>query len=329
LIFRLSVGSWLILTEGSSYLLSAALHNKDQSIFWLFAIKVIFTHLIITKNFFFSWKLVKTDNRDKIVNILFSLLLLITLNFHFNEISKFIKSSLVQVLIMKILSNFNIIFYWSILLPTSLIIFEILSYTLKIKQIIKRKLFHLLALLIYIPGIKYMDTDLLLLISLIITYLFILIEIIRNKIKTNILINKLNFYLIKNIDDRDHEKFILTHLFLLFGCYSSLLFSEIEKDQKYLGYVGLVILGVGDSMASVIGSKFGQRKIFPPTNKTLEGTISAVLSTIFILMSLSSEFISIKTLISITLIFLYEGFTLEIDNLVLPLISYKIFKVLN
>lgn len=331
--FRLSIGSLLILTECTSYLLSAALHNKNQGVFWLLAIKIIFTHLIIIKLLFLSCKILKVDTKKKLgKNILFPLLLIITLNFHFNEISKIFNSSLFHYILFKFFSNFKIIFYWLILIPFCLIIFEILSITIKLRQIIKRKLYHLLALLIYIPAINYMDKDLLLLISFIITYIFILIEIIRNKIKTNAIINKLNFYLLKNIDERDQEKFILTHIFLLFGCYSSILFSQIENSyNKHLEYVGLVILGVGDSIASIIGSKFGQRKIFPPTNKTLEGTLCAILSTVFFLILLSKEFLNnfFSTLISITIIFFYEGYTLEIDNLVLPLLSYKIFKILN
>ena len=105
--FRLSIGSLLILTECTSYLLSAALHNKNQGVFWLLAIKIIFTHLIIIKLLFLSCKILKVDTKKKLgKNILFPLLLIITLNFHFNEISKFFNSSLFHDILFKFFSNF-------------------------------------------------------------------------------------------------------------------------------------------------------------------------------------------------------------------------------
>ena len=78
-------------------------------------------------------------------------------------------------------------------------------------------------------------------------------------------------------------------------------------------------------MCSIIGVIFGKTKIYPFTNRTLEATMGEYLSTLIFFYLLSMNIPSAKDMFSFGLIFLYEGMTLQIDNLVLPLLGNNIF----
>ncbi len=317
-------GSLLILTNLLSNVISISQENLDNNDALLYIIvNVAFQHIVLIKTVFYILNF--TRKNYKFLRGFFIITFIITFNYNLNYIHYLYKQNTIYILFQLLLNNRFIIIYWFILLIVSLYIFEIISRKFQLKKIIKRKLFHLLGLLIYIPGIKYMNTNLLLAISIGIVYIFILIEIFRNKFRGSLLFMKLNTYLENNIDDRDDKQFILTHIFLLFGCFSSVLFSKIENRETYLYYLGITILGVGDSFASIVGSKYGRNKIFPPTNRTLEGTTAGVTSTFISLILFSYQYVDLKSFIKICIIFLYEGFTLEIDNLVLPIFAYKLF----
>lgn len=106
-----------------------------------------------------------------------------------------------------------------------------------------------------------MDTEILLFISIIILFLFIIIEILRNhpELRSIEYIVYLNKFLIENIDERDNTKFILTHTFLLYGCFSSVIYSEMYNKERFEctlththKYIGLIVLGIGDAFVYII-----------------------------------------------------------------------------
>jgi dolichol kinase len=268
-------------------------------------------------------------------NYLYFLLLLINLNFHLNQISNFYKAGHLHGLIFLINKNLFIILYWLIILISSIILFEIVTSHFTVRKIIKRKFFHFLAILIYLPGYIYMEEDLLLAISIIMIYVMILLELIRNKLNSYKFFNFINEYLKSNIDERDNQKFIVTHIFLLYGCFSSLLYWKIQSEEGLklfrweFNIQSLAVMGVGDAMASIIGSKYGRTIIFPPTSRSLDGFLSACISTFIFLTLCSTYYFNVKSFLSLIVIFVYEGFTLQIDNLVLPIVTSKIFQLFD
>jgi len=128
-----------------------------------------------------------------------------------------------------------------------------------------------------LPAIKLMDKDLLLIIVCLVLYLFLFIEIIRNKIKNNYFLDIVSDYLTNNIDERDNKNFILTHCFLFTGVISSFILNElinikyfdmkndISKENYFISeinnnnekivhikyLIGLVSLGIGDSFVII------------------------------------------------------------------------------
>ena len=77
-------------------------------------------------------------------------------------------------------------------------------------------------------------------------------------------------------------------------------------------------------MSSICVVYFGKRRIYPLTARTLEGSLGGYISSIFLYYIFKGS-INKNELIQFILVFLYEGYTLEIDNLFLPLLSNNLF----
>ncbi|KAI9608030.1 hypothetical protein H4Q26_005483 [Puccinia striiformis f. sp. tritici PST-130] len=97
--------------------------------------------------------------------------------------------------------------------------------------------------------------------------------------------------------------------------------------------IGVIILGVGDTCASVIGKRFGKIKWNSGSSKTVEGSLAFVGSVIAIslflrIIGLVQPFPMIKYFFAVILISLLEAFTNQNDNLILPLYSWSILKLL-
>ena len=177
--------------------------------------------------------------------------------------------------------------YWSIVL----FCFQFINDSfqkLDLMKTVKRKIYHFLAFIILVPGIKYMDKDILKLILMIVSYLFIVFEFFRNFefLKDYPFIKNINSFMNENIDDRDDNRFVVTHIFLMTGLVSSLYFDN--KENNALNYLSIIVLGIGDAMSSIFGVYFGKRRIYPLTLRTLEGSIGGFSSTILLIVIFSN-----------------------------------------
>ena len=239
---------------------------------------------------------------------------------HFN----YLWNNFIQCLFLFFNTNtIHFLIYWSILLFCFIFINNSFQ-KLDLKKTVKRKIYHFLAFAILVPGIKYMEKDILKLILMIVSYFFIVFEFLRNSIflKDNTFIKEINIFMDENIDDRDDNKFVVTHIFLMTGLISSLYYDN--HNNFAFNYLSIIVLGIGDAMSSICGVYFGKTKIYPLTLRTLEGSIGGFSSSVF-LYYLFKGSINKSELIQFLLVFLYEGYTLEIDNLFLPLMSNNLF----
>lgn len=194
-----------------------------------------------------------------------------------------------------------------------------------------RKLFHLIAVATYVPGLV-LDRQLLHLAAALCLAVFIFLEYVRYfRIKPfgQTLRQLLSLFL----DERDSGPLILTHIYLLLGMSLPVwLFPRACAPQGALAgagalvpYSGVLAVGVGDTIASVFGSTMGEIK-WPGTKKTVEGTMTAVFAQIIAValilifdssVNLNSSYAWI--LAAISLVSLLEAYTTQIDNLLLPL----------
>jgi len=193
----------------------------------------------------------------------------------------------------------------------------------KFPQIIQRKFFHIMALLVFVPP-ALLDIEWLRLAISGAIYAFLVVESLR-LVRFPVIHKIIEKYVSDYIDDRDNGELILTHLFLLLGCGIPVLLCNLN------GYVGVAVricgisvLAIGDAAASAIGVKFGKHK-WPNSKKSIEGTIGAFFGTwiCILLVTLSgtldmdmrkSLLLAIPSLIGA----LDEAFTSQIDNLTLP-----------
>ena len=214
-------------------------------------------------------------------------------------------------------------FYWSFIL----FCFSYINNSfqkLDLRQTVKRKIYHFLAFIILVPGIKYLDKSILILILMIVSYLFVVFEFIRNFkfIKDFSLVKNINSFMIENIDYRDDDKFIVTHIFLMTGLISSLYYDNQGNDT--FNYLSIIVLGIGDAMSAICGVYFGKTRIYALNARTLEGSFGGLSSSLISYYFFNGS-INMDELIKFIIIFFYEGYTLEVDNLFLPLLSNNLF----
>lgn len=237
-------------------------------------------------------------------------------------------------------NHYLILLYWIIMLIIGFIITPLPD----IKQIdrksvmITRKYFHGWALVLFIPILFY-DNEFLSLSLCVALLVFIIVESIRTYNIFNIS-SFIELYCRPFLDERDSGALILTHIWLLIGCSLPLWIANIKfryhenysqlPNEKMLLFnmycaCGIIVLGVGDAMAATIGSKYGKIN-WPSTNKTIEGSIAGVISTIaifiifFQIKSFNQHFYLLCNLcLIIVLTFTLEAITKQIDNLYLPL----------
>ncbi len=116
------------------------------------------------------------------------------------------------------------------------------------------------------------------------------------------------------IDERDSYALIATHIYLLIGCALPFL---VSPPSPLVALSGVIILGLGDSFAALVGKSLGRHKILS-SQKTYEGLCACFLSTLLAASMLSP--LSRETVLCVLTVSLAESYTTQIDNLVLPLV---------
>ena len=190
--------------------------------------------------------------------------------------------------------NIFIIFYWFVILIVGLYAVsrhgDYLSNNIKI---IKRKFFHVLAVLLFVPA-AYVNIELLNVALGVALSIFILVEFIRLNDTYSLIGLEIEKYLKEHTDERDDGQVILTHMYLLAGCAiplwigSMTLFhhdtkqtAPIDTGVIYLCLLsGVVSVGIGDAMGSIVGKLCDTKnKIkWPHTNKSVQGTLGMATS---------------------------------------------------
>ncbi|XP_014670906.1 PREDICTED: dolichol kinase-like [Priapulus caudatus] len=197
-----------------------------------------------------------------------------------------------------------------------------------------RKYFHLCAIAIFLPGVC-VDLQLTRLAAGIALFLFVGAECVRA-----LCIPPVGEALRRSLDAFRDEKdgaVVLSHIHLLVGCALPLFLSDHQVAGLCTPELvsGLLAVGVGDTVASVGGSKLGRMR-WPGTSKTVEGTTLAAVAQMTCVCVVAwvcrpgialSE--ATRFAFPIVAVSLLEGFTEQIDNFVLPLMLYPMLKVLN
>ena len=212
-----------------------------------------------------------------------------------------------------------------------------------IRSLTHRKLFHVLALILYTPmHLKVIEDrrqyEFLMLSQNWVTVLFIYIELTRYINSDNTIGKTLNIPFLRFVDYREKKRnrLLLTHAYLLVGLGISTNLNFILIDGGFpdgemasFSYSGVAFLGITDVLAAYIGSKVGSefwRK--HAHNKTYDGTVYAFLLTamayyVFCMM-LYPHMCSLFMIIffSIFCTSIVEGWTSQFDNLVCSVVFW-------
>ncbi|XP_035896083.1 dolichol kinase [Anopheles stephensi] len=199
-----------------------------------------------------------------------------------------------------------------------------------------RKVFHFLIVLVYGPGLWY-QCRLLYLASGLMLAVLIVLEMAR-LIQLAPVANALNGAVNLFIDEKDAGAIALTPIYLLVGCSLPLWLHPVPCDltdssglQLLTLSAGVLSIGIGDTAASVVGYHFGRHKWHASTNKSVEGTVaSVVFQAVAVAAAYHLGVIHPTVLraayagVAIIVNALVESRTDQIDNLVLPLVTYLI-----
>ncbi|GLH04860.1 Dolichol kinase [Gryllus bimaculatus] len=194
-----------------------------------------------------------------------------------------------------------------------------------------RKYFHILAVAVYFPGLVT-ACCLLYLATAVVLALFVVLELVR-LLNIPPLGNSLQEGFAVYADEKDAGNLALTPIYLLTGCSLPLWLHPVacSSPSTIISLSsGLLSVGVGDTLASSIGSRFGRHK-WPGSNKSIEGTIACVVGQMLaiIVLYLSgviqlSSWVSVTIPVSVILTSVIEAKTDQVDNLVLPLVNFLV-----
>ncbi|KAH8372845.1 hypothetical protein KR009_006581, partial [Drosophila setifemur] len=193
-----------------------------------------------------------------------------------------------------------------------------------------RKIFHLLIVLVYVPGLIF-ECSLLYLATGVALAAFVVLEMLR-LLHIPPLAGRLAEAFRSFKDDKDAGDLALTPFCLLIGCSMPIWMTPCpcSVGDTLALLSGILAVGVGDTAASIVGSKYGRNK-WGGSTRSLEGTAAFVVSILvavgllnvsgLVAMTQAKWFATVFAALNSALV---EAFTDQVDNLVLPLIFYII-----
>lgn len=193
-------------------------------------------------------------------------------------------------------------------------------------------------MLVFVPGLIYQCTFLFVA-SGVALAAFILLELVRI-IRLEPFAETLQQAVQSFADEKDAGIVALTPIYLLVGFSLPIWLHPCPCDlTDAAGFellplmAGVISVGLGDTAASVIGSKFG-RIHWPNSIKTIEGTIAAfVVQVVALPLLIYLGFVQFSTLLiakytaTVAINSIVETFTDQVDNLVLPLLTFILLSV--
>lgn len=221
--------------------------------------------------------------------------------------------------------------YWLAVTCFAILRFYNISKNSMIERILLRKYYHLLAIIMFVPALLF-DTEFLKLSFGAALAGFLILEMIRiwRILPLGSLVNQ---FMKAFTDHRDSEILIISHFSLLLGCAIPIWMSGYLNDRPLAPFAGILSLGIGDTMASLVGHKYGVLRWSKGGKKTIEGTAAGItsmlLACLFLLPSLAwSGFTSsqdwLSLVFAVILAGLLEAYTTQLDNAFIPLIFYSL-----
>ncbi|KIJ14276.1 hypothetical protein PAXINDRAFT_135282 [Paxillus involutus ATCC 200175] len=193
----------------------------------------------------------------------------------------------------------------------------------------RRKFFHALAVVMFLPGVVVDPAFTHLSFSAAFA-LFIFAEYVRY-FAIYPFGAAVHLFMNEFLDQKDRGTAILSHFYLLTGCAGSV---WLEGPSRFLLYTGILALGVGDAMASIVGKRIGRHRWSTSSSKTVEGSAAFVVSLVMCawvlrLLGLTEDFSTVRYGAVVGLSSVLEALSDQNDNLTLPLYMWSMLVVVD
>lgn len=187
----------------------------------------------------------------------------------------------------------------------------------------RRKFFHALAVVMFLPGVVVDPAFAHLSFSAAFA-LFVFAEYVRY-FALYPFGAAVHLFMNEFLDQKDSGTAILSHFYLLIGCAGSVWF---EGPSQLLQYTGILVLGVGDALASIVGKRLGRHRWLATCPKTVEGSAafaSSVIACAWLLRvcGFTAGFSLARYALVATLAAALEAFSVQNDNVVLPVYMWS------
>ncbi|CAL1404192.1 unnamed protein product [Linum trigynum] len=221
--------------------------------------------------------------------------------------------------------------YWVCLMYVSVRRFYYISKNSKTERILLRKYYHLMAVSMFVPAVVFQPKFLDLAFGAALA-VFLTLEIIRVW-RIWPLGQLVHQFMNAFTDHRDSELLIVSHFSLLLGCALPIWLSSGYNDRPLAPFAGILSLGIGDTMASMVGHKYGVLRWSKTGKKTIEGTaagITSVLAACSVLLPVLASAGYIFTqhwlhlFLAVVVSGLLEAYTAQLDNAFIPLVFYSL-----
>ncbi|XP_031484433.1 dolichol kinase EVAN [Nymphaea colorata] len=224
--------------------------------------------------------------------------------------------------------------YWLVIICSSVMRFYKISRNSTVERILLRKYYHLVAVLMFVPALL-VEPEFLDLAFGVALAVFLTVEIIRiwRIWPCGDLVHK---FMNAFTDHRDSDLLIVSHFSLLLGCALPKWLSSGFNNRPLAPFAGILSLGIGDTMASMVGHKYGVLRWSKAGKKTIEGTAAGITSVLLAcsvllpLLASTGYFLSqhwLSLMIAVSLSGLLEAYTAQLDNAFIPLVFYSLLCV--
>ncbi|CAD1809520.1 putative integral membrane protein [Candida parapsilosis] len=207
---------------------------------------------------------------------------------------------------------------------------------------VRRKIWHLYVIfaLTFSPEILFSEAQFTLLALLGMIIVFLIIEVLRlNQVS---FIGKYLFQVLDKFQDSKDKQgpMNLSYIYLLVGVTTPVVYDYLVNGEKtsVIRYIGPITLGVGDTLASVIGRKFGSIK-WKGSEKSAQGTIAFIVGSLIAINVVeyvnadNKNYLPVANwenlFVSIILAGLLEGTSDLNDNYLIPIFLPAAYELLN
>jgi len=188
----------------------------------------------------------------------------------------------------------------------------------------RRKFFHGLAVMMFIPGISIDPAFTHLAFSVAFAF-FTFAEYVRY-FALYPFGAAVHVFLNDFLDHKDSGTAILSHFYLLTGCAGPLWF---EGPSRLILFTGVLSIGIGDAIASIVGKRMGKYRWTSNCPKTLEGSLSFVVSVVgsawaMWVFGMVEKFAITRYIVAAIASAMLEALSMQNDNLTLPLYMWSL-----